>query len=209
MRTPLTTCQHTHCKQTLGGAAPFTMAGTPASFSSTAGMPTQPQPLIHDLFETRSGTWQYIVADPSTLTAAIIDPVLDYDQASRAISTGAADSLLALIQAKGYTVDYILETHAHADHITAASYLQSRLAKTQNSRPVIGIGKRIGQVQRLFGSRYGITVEELEGSFDKLFEDDESFSIGKLEATAIHLPGHTPDHLGYKIGGMLDLYSSP
>lgn len=179
------------------------MTGTPASFSSTAGMPAQP--IIHDVFETRSGTWQYIVADPSTLAAAIIDPVLDYDQASRAISTEAADSLLALIQAKGYTVDYILETHAHADHITAASYLQSRLGTTQNSRPITGIGKRIGQVQKLFGSRYGVTEEELEGSFDKLFEDDESFSIGKLEATAIHLPGHTPDHLGYKIGGMSDL----
>jgi glyoxylase-like metal-dependent hydrolase (beta-lactamase superfamily II) len=95
----------------------------------------------------------------------------------------------------------ILETHAHADHLTAASYLQSRLALQQGGhRPLIGIGKRIGQVQRLFGERYGILREEYEDVFDKLFEDDETFEIGTLQAKAIHLPGHTPDHLGYHIG---------
>ncbi|KAK3387377.1 metallo-beta-lactamase superfamily protein [Podospora didyma] len=159
------------------------------------------QPAVHGVFEPVTGTWQYVVADPSTLAAVIIDPVLDYDPVSRQATTGSADSLLALIKKKGYTVDKILETHAHADHITASSYLQDRLSKTQSHRPSIGIGKRIGLVQTLFGQRYGVPPGECsEGVFDKLLDDDEVFEIGNLKATAMHLPGHTPDHLGYKIG---------
>ena len=96
----------------------------------------------------------------------------------------------------------ILETHAHADHLTAASYLQSRLALQQGGhRPLIGIGKRIDQVQKWFGQRYGVPENEWKGMFDKLFDDDEAFEIGNLKAQAIHLPGHTPDHMGYYIGG--------
>jgi glyoxylase-like metal-dependent hydrolase (beta-lactamase superfamily II) len=159
------------------------------------------EPIIHDLFESRTGTWQYVVADPSTSTAVIIDPVLDYDPATQVVTTQSADSLISFVREKGYKVDWILETHAHADHLTAASYLQNRLAQEQGSRPPIGIGKRIKQVQKLFGQRYGIPAEEYEGAFGKLFDDDETFNIGNLRATAIHLPGHTPDHLGYIIGG--------
>jgi hypothetical protein len=159
------------------------------------------EPIIHDLFESKTCTWQYVVADPSALTAVIIDPVLDYDPATQVITTQAADSLMSLVREKGYRVTRILETHVHADHLTAASYLQNRLAQEQGYRPPIGIGKRIKQVQKLFGQRYGIPAEEYEGTFGKLFDDDETFNIGNLRAMAIHLPGHTPDHLGYKIGG--------
>lgn len=162
---------------------------------------TVQQPTIHDIYEGITGTWQYVVVDPSTRKAVIIDPVLDYDPATQTITFTTADALLSLVREKGYMVDMILETHAHADHLTAASYLQSRLEQEQGDRPFIGIGKRIGQVQRLFGQRYGVPMEEMEGAFDKLFDDDEVFHVGSLEATAIHLPGHTPDHLGYKIGG--------
>lgn len=103
----------------------------------------------------------------------------------------------------------ILETHVHADHITAASYLQARLAEAEGGkRPVIGIGKRIEQVQRLFGARYEVPEGEREGVFGKLFEDDEVFEVGDLKGMAIHLPGHTPDHLGYKIGGKSRLLPS-
>ncbi|GFF43298.1 probable metallo-hydrolase BURPS1710b_2304 [Aspergillus lentulus] len=158
------------------------------------------EPTIHNVFESKTGTWQYVVADPTTSTAVIIDPVLDYDPATQVITTESADALLSLIKEKGYKVDKILETHAHADHLTAASYLQRRLAQEQGHRPPIGIGKRIGQVQKLFGQRYGIPAQEYEDVFDKLFEDDETFKIGNLTAKAIHLPGHTPDHLGYRIG---------
>ncbi|CAK7199473.1 hypothetical protein SEUCBS139899_002153 [Sporothrix eucalyptigena] len=158
------------------------------------------EPTVHDVFEPKTGTWQYVVADPSTKTAVIIDPVLDYDPATQSITTGAADDLLSLVKEKGYRVERILETHAHADHLTAASYLQSRLAREQNHKPPVCIGKRIVHVQELFGRRYGVVAEEYENVFDILLEDSEVFDIGSLKATAMHLPGHTPDHMGYKIG---------
>ncbi|KAJ9303054.1 hypothetical protein DTO271G3_428 [Paecilomyces variotii] len=161
---------------------------------------TTKEPIIHDIFETQTGTWQYVVADPSTLTAVIIDPVLDYDPTTQIITTSSADQLLSLIKEKNYKIDRILETHVHADHITAATYLQKRLGAEQGQLPPISIGKRIGQVQTLFSRRYSVPREEYENVFEKLFDDDETFSIGELWATAIHLPGHTPDHLGYKIG---------
>ena len=159
------------------------------------------EPIIHSIFETKTGTWQYLVVDPSTLSAVIIDPVLDYDPVTQVISTSTADSLLSIVIKEKYRVTRILETHAHADHLTAAFYLQNKIARTQGHRPPISIGKRIKQVQVLFGKKYGVEPVEYEGVFDKLFEDDETFNIGDMTATAIHLPGHTPDHLGYKIGG--------
>ncbi|KAJ5634542.1 metallo-beta-lactamase domain protein [Penicillium herquei] len=159
-----------------------------------------PSPTIHNIFEPVTGTWQYIVSDESSRVAVIIDPVLDYDQTTQAITTQSADSLLSLIKEKGYKVERILETHAHADHLTAASYLQKKLTELQGFQPSIGIGKRIEKVQKLFGQQYGLPSEEYETVFDKLFEDDEVFSVGSLSAKAIHLPGHTPDHLGYQIG---------
>lgn len=159
------------------------------------------QPTIHDVFESKTGTWQYVVADPATSSAAIIDPVLDFEPATQALTTGSADALLSLVKDKGYKVDLILETHAHADHVTAGSYLQSRLSQLQGYKPPIGIGKRIGRIQDLFSEKYGVPADEVEGVFERLFDDDEMFEIGTLKAKALHLPGHTPDHLGYMIGG--------
>jgi glyoxylase-like metal-dependent hydrolase (beta-lactamase superfamily II) len=172
---------------------------TQTSYSTKASV--HGESIIHDVFEEQTGTWQYVIADPSTLMAVIIDPVLDYDRATQTITTQAADGLLSIVKENSYTVTMILETHAHADHLTAASYLQHRLSQDQGHRPAIGIGKRIKGVQKLFGERYGIAAEEYEGVFDKLFDDDETFNIGNITATVVHLPGHTPDHLGYKIGG--------
>lgn len=159
------------------------------------------QPTIHDLFESKTGTWQYVVADPVTSSAAIIDPVLDFEPATQALTTGSADALLSLVREHGYKVDLILETHAHADHVTAGSYLQMRLCQMQGYKPPIGIGKRIARIQDLFSKRYNVPADEIEGVFERLFDDDEVFEIGALKARAIHLPGHTPDHLGYLIGG--------
>lgn len=114
-----------------------------------------------------------------------------------------ADQLLLLVKDNGYRVDMILETHAHADHMTTVSYLQKRLSEEQGiDRPLIGIGKRIRQVQEMFGERYGIPPAVYQGAFDKLLDDDEVFHVGNMEAQAIHIPGHTPDHMGYRIGGM-------
>lgn len=169
-----------------------------------------PEPTVHPIFESFTSTWQYIVADPSTKKAAIIDPVLDYDPASQKLATKTADALLALIKEKGYHVDMILETHAHADHLTAASYLQKRLAQEQGEKPPIGIGKRIVEVQKRWADRYQIPAEEYENVFDILWEDNQAFKIGNLEVTTHHLPGHTPDHIGYQIGGeFTDDFVSP
>ncbi|SPN99121.1 probable metallo-beta-lactamase domain protein [Cephalotrichum gorgonifer] len=176
-----------------------TIGADRASFVTQSKTPTL-EPVVHDVFEPNTGTWQYIVADPLSRKAAIIDPVLDYDPATQRITTRAADSLLSLIKDEGLTIDWILETHVHADHLTASSYIQAHLAQIQGQKPPIGIGKRIVQVQNLFGQRYGISANEYSHVFDKLFDDDEAFSIGRVQASAIHLPGHTPDHLGYKIG---------
>lgn len=159
------------------------------------------EPIIHHIFEKVTGTWQYVVADPWTLGAVIIDPVLNFNPITQAISTDTADTLLCLVKERGYTIEKILETHAHADHLTAASYIQQLLLKTTGLRPPIGIGKRIIQVQELFGKKYEIPQDEYRIVFDHLFDDNETFDIGQMNATAIHLPGHTPDHMGYKIGG--------
>ncbi|UZP43206.1 hypothetical protein NXS19_011022 [Fusarium pseudograminearum] len=158
------------------------------------------EPTIHSLFETATSTWQYIVADPITKHAVIIDPVLDYDPVKIAVSTGSADAIIKIVKDEGYQVDIILETHAHADHLTAASYIQSVLARSQSVKPAIGIGSRIKQVQHLFGEKYGIASQEYETVFDKLWEDNDEFAIGNLTARTVHLPGHTPDHMGYQIG---------
>jgi hypothetical protein len=157
------------------------------------------EPDIHSSFEEKTGTWQYIVADPSTKKAVIIDAVLDYDASTRTVSTSTADNLLATILHHGYQIERILETHAHADHLTAASYLQHRLVQLQGSKPPICIGKRINNVQKFFGEKYGIPASEYENAFDYLFEDDESFALGQLTVKVMRLPGHTPDHLGYQI----------
>ncbi|KAF2625529.1 Metallo-hydrolase/oxidoreductase [Macroventuria anomochaeta] len=163
--------------------------------------PTIPctEPMIHPTFEPTTGTFQYIVTDPSSLASVIIDPVLDFDPCTFTIRTTSADALLTLVAEKGYNVQQILETHVHADHLSAASYLQAQLSKT-GKRPEIGIGKRIGEVQRLFGKRYGVAAKEYEVVFDKLFEDDKVVKVGGMEVKAIHLPGHTLDHMGYQIG---------
>ncbi|KAK6383912.1 hypothetical protein LTS17_003204 [Exophiala oligosperma] len=172
-----------------------------ATYATGAGTAaTVQQPSIHPVFQDQTGTWQYVVADPDTKKAVIIDPVLDYDPSTQTASTTSADALLALIKEKGYRVEMILETHAHADHPTAATYLRTRLSQDQSMAPGIGIGKRIDQVQDLFGQKYGVPTVEYQNVFDKLFEDDETFKIGNMSVQAIHLPGHTPDHLGYKIG---------
>merc|ERR1712070_287384 len=149
---------------------------------------------IDSAYDPKTGTWQYIVADPETL-----DAVLDYDSSTQTISTKTADRLLSLINSKHYRIVRVLETHAHADHLTAASYLQDALARQQGFRPPVCIGKRIRTVQQAFGQRYGVPAQELEEAFDLLLEDGDVFYIGNLKVEVTHLPGHTPDHIGYMI----------
>ncbi|KAI1082483.1 metallo-beta-lactamase superfamily protein [Whalleya microplaca] len=161
---------------------------------------TKNNPEVHTVFENKTSTWQYIVADPDTRDAVIIDSVLDYDPSTNTISTSSADRLLLIVESNSYNVVAILETHAHADHLTAANYLQNTLLRQGKSKADICIGKRIEQVQRNVAHKYSIDSSEYVGIFDRYLDDDETFAIGKLEAKVVHLPGHTPDHVGYIIG---------
>ncbi|MEO3878397.1 MBL fold metallo-hydrolase [Rheinheimera fenheensis] len=155
---------------------------------------------IEMFFDKDSSTFSYVVADVSSGMAAVIDPVLDYDAAAGQVSTAGADAILAYLAANKLTLHWILETHAHADHLSAAHYL-----KTKTGAPV-AIGEGIKKVQQTFKLVFNIGDDELLAKgdyFDKLFADNETFSIGALEAKVINTPGHTNDSVSYLIAGNL------
>ncbi|KAH8917651.1 Metallo-hydrolase/oxidoreductase [Atractiella rhizophila] len=161
------------------------------------------EPSVHSFFEKVTGTWTYVVSSPSaSKETMIIDTVLDFDPASGMISTASADIVLEFVKQEQLKVVYILETHAHADHLTASQYAAHSLSNN-GVRPKIGIGSRITEVQKTFAGKYGLEAvreEEWEKMFDCLWKDDEVFKLGELEVKAVHLPGHTPDSMGYVIG---------
>ncbi|KAF9883971.1 Ethylmalonic encephalopathy 1 [Aspergillus nanangensis] len=159
-------------------------------------------PIIHPVYEPTTGSWQYIVVCSTTNEAAIIDPVLDFDPSTATISTASADTLLKVVSSKGYRVRYLLETHAHADHLTASFYLQQTLLQQEPPHhPEICIGNNIRQVQETVRLAYDIPTDELSQSdFDHLFADGAQFPLGQLTVSVLALPGHTPDHIGYCIG---------
>lgn len=137
----------------------------------------------------------YLVIDPATKHAAIVDPVLDYDEKSGRVATEAADEMLATIKQRGLKVEWILDTHAHADHFSAASYLKEKLGAP------IGIGEKITAVQALWKKIYNLPDVALSGSsWDKLFKDGETFKVGSLEGRVMLSPGHTPCSITYVFG---------
>jgi len=148
-------------------------------------------------FDPKTWTVTYVVWDPSTRHAAVIDPVLDYDFKSGHTGTASADQVLACVAENALQVDWILETHAHADHLSGARYLQQRLGGR------IAIGEHIRVVQATFKKLYNLERGFLpDGSqFDHLFKDGETFMIGGVEATAMLVPGHTPADMAYLIDG--------
>ncbi|KAJ5577984.1 uncharacterized protein N7459_006948 [Penicillium hispanicum] len=158
------------------------------------------EPIVHPVFERRTCSWQYVVACPKTKEAVIIDPVLDFEPDLFTVSTDSAEALIDFVAKNGYTVTHLLETHAHADHLSAAYYIQASLWTKGSPHALICIGENITAVQKSFAHKYNIPKEELENAFDQLFKTNERFLIGELEATALFLPGHTPDHVGYQIG---------
>ena len=153
----------------------------------------------HAFFDPKTWTVTYVVWDPSTLRAAVIDPVLDYDFKSGHTSTTSADQVLAYVVDHALQVDWILETHAHADHLSGARYLQQRVGG------LIAIGENIREVQVTFKKLYNLERSFLpDGSqFDHLFKDGETFRIGEVEATALLVPGHTPADMAYLIDGAI------
>ena len=157
-------------------------------------MNTQPQ--VSAFFDPPTNTFTYLVRDPSSDACAIIDSVLAFDYSSGRTDTHAADELIAHIREAGLQVQWILETHAHADHLSAAPYLQEQLGGK------IGIGEHIIEVQQIFGKVFNAGTEfSRDGSqFDALFADGDTFSIGNLSVKVLHTPGHTPACLSYLIG---------
>ncbi len=158
------------------------------------------KPQVRPFFHAGSNTWSYIVHATDEADAAIIDPVLDYDAASARVSTTSAQAILDYIASAGLRVRWLLETHAHADHLSAGHWL-----KKQVPDAVLAIGVGIREVQRTFAGIYNLGNDfSIDGSqFDHLFVDDESFAIGSLRAQVISVPGHTSDSCAYLIGDAL------
>jgi glyoxylase-like metal-dependent hydrolase (beta-lactamase superfamily II) len=156
-------------------------------------------PNVHAFFDPDTWSLTYIVQDPNSRSCAIVDPVLDYEAASGQTTTESADEVVAKVEAENLTVEWILETHVHADHLSAAPYLQKRLGGK------IGIGAHITEVQNIFGNLFNAEPEfHRNGSqFNQLFADGDTFAIGGLTVTAMHTPGHTPACMTYHIGDSL------
>ena len=154
------------------------------------------KPSVVAFFDEATNTVTYVVADAATNSAAIVDSVLDFDPASGRTSTKSADRVVAHVRQSGLNVDWLLETHVHADHLTAAPYLKDKLGGQ------IAIGEHIQKVQAIFKGIFNAEPDfATDGrQFDHLFVDGERFSIGSLEAQAIHTPGHTPADMTYLVG---------
>ena len=153
-------------------------------------------PEIHAFFDTTTNTISYIVHDPESLHCAIIDSVMDIDYAAGQISYTHADHLIRFITQKGWQLDWLIETHVHADHLSAAPYIQSQLGGK------LGIGEGIKTVQSVFRKIFneGTDFKRDGSQFDCLFKDGDTYKIGSLEVTAIHTPGHTPACMTHLIG---------
>lgn len=156
-------------------------------------MPVSPH--IQAFFDAATNTVSYLVSDPETRCAAIIDPVLDYDHRSGKAATTSADRILDAARAGGLTVSWILETHAHADHLSAAAYLHGR------THAPVAIGEHIREVQTIFQRVFNLDDISGDGSeFDRLFADGDIFMLGQLPVEVLYTPGHTPACVSYRIG---------
>lgn len=153
-------------------------------------------PDVASFFDSATNTVTHIVSDPTSKSSAIIDSVLDYDSASGRISYSSADKLIAYVREHTLDVEWILETHIHADHLSAAPYLQEKLGGK------LGVGEKIIDTQEIFGKVFNTGIEfARDGSqFDKLWKDDEEFAVGAITGRILFTPGHTPADLSYLIG---------
>ncbi len=153
-------------------------------------------PEVFSFFDEPTNTASYVLKDPASKAAAIIDSVLDFDAASGRTSTKAADGIIAFVKERGFDVQWLLETHVHADHLSAAPYLKDKLGGR------IAIGANITVVQDVFGKVFNAGTEfERDGSqFDALFKDGDNIRIGEMTGYAVHTPGHTPACMTYVFG---------
>lgn len=152
-------------------------------------------PDVQGFFDEATNTVSYLVSDPEARHAAIIDSVLDFDAASGRTSTRSADALIEHVSVNNLKIDWILDTHVHADHLSAAAYLKERLGSRT------AIGQHVSSVQKTFKSIFNLKNLDSDGrQFDHLFADEESFSIGELQGRVLNTPGHTPACITYVIG---------
>ena len=151
---------------------------------------------VRSFFDEATFTVTHVLSDPASGKAAIIDSVLDFDPASGRTSTSSADAVIAYIRDKDLEVEWLLETHAHADHLSAAPYLQEQLGGK------LAIGRHILTVQETFGKIFneGTRFARDGSQFDHLFDEGDRFSVGSISAIALHVPGHTPADMAYVIG---------
>ena len=157
-----------------------------------------PAPFIDAFFDEATNTISYLIADPATGLAAVIDPVLDFDPASGAADVRSASRILDAAVAKGLRIVMVLETHAHADHLSAAPFIKARTGAW------IGIGEHIRDVQRIFRPVFAMDDLVADGSdFDRLFFDGERFALGELTIEVMHVPGHTPADVACRIDDAL------
>ncbi|HUF45693.1 MAG TPA: MBL fold metallo-hydrolase [Aestuariivirgaceae bacterium] len=154
------------------------------------------RPDVKGFFHEPTNTVSYVVSDPATAACAVLDSVLDYDNDAGRTTTASADEVIAYVGAQKLTCEWVLETHVHADHVSAAPYVQEKLGGR------LGIGDRIVVVQETFGKVFNAGTEfQRDGSqFDRLFSDGDEFALGSLNARVMHTPGHTPACLTYVIG---------
>ncbi|MAC60041.1 MAG: MBL fold metallo-hydrolase [Novosphingobium sp.] len=161
-----------------------------------AALASKRLPVVRTFFDEATFTATHVVHDPETMRAAVIDSVLDFDQPSGRTSHASADTVIDYVRAEGLTVDWLLETHAHADHLSDAPYIQKVLGGT------LVIGSEIRTVQGVFAKIFNEPASfAQDGSqFDRLIEDGERFTLGGIDAIALHVPGHTPACMAYVIG---------
>ncbi|MEO9078511.1 MAG: MBL fold metallo-hydrolase [Rhodanobacter sp.] len=154
------------------------------------------RPEVKDFFHAPSSTFSYVVWDPSTLKAAVIDSVLDYDAAAGRTAHDSADSMITFVRAQGLSVEWVIDTHVHADHLSAAPYMRAKLGGK------LAIGEHIRMIQQTFGDLFnaGSGFARDGSQFDHLFVDGERYMLGSIEATAMHTPGHTPACMTHVIG---------
>jgi uncharacterized protein (TIGR01244 family) len=160
-----------------------------------AGLDGHARPVVEGFFDRRTSSAQYVVSDPKTRTCAVVDPVLDFEEKSGSTATSSSDAILAYIESKRLSVAWILDTHLHADHLSAAPYL-----KAKTGAPM-GIGAEVVEVQKIWRDIYNLPALPTDGShWDKLFTNGEHFKIGEIDAWVLYSPGHTPASITYVIG---------
>ena len=152
-------------------------------------------PEIHAFFDEPTNAVSYLVADPASGAAAVIDPVLNFDLASGEISSRSAEQMLALATDRGHSIEWVLETHVHADHLSAADFIRGRTGAK------VGIGEGVRAVQQAFAPRFG--ADEAGSAFDRLFADGDTIALGELTIEVLASPGHTPACVSYKVGDAL------